>query len=525
MWLSLKHKVTLTFGVTILILMSIGALSAQHLVRRTIEEDLYAQMEQAGQTIFSTFYREQERWGWIDPREAEALIQQSLVGRLSIVQVRVAYEGVLGNWRRSYVFMPQYFPTEPDGTINEESEPLIGTIRGVFTDVLPNKGELTLRVDVSTADADYLAQGLTNLFTFITMGGMLFLLALTYFMVHRLVSAPLGVLSRMTRRVAQGQLDVPAESSLLCRKDEIGELSNAFENMIKALRKARDENADLLHQAQDFNRELEARVEDARRDLAEKNQALLVARECVGRQERLAALGQLAGNIAHEIGTPLSTLSGYLQLVLSDRSLTPDVREHLDVAAGEAQRVTRIIRRFLDSTRGLRPVLERFALKDQMQQVVELSLPAVNRERYQVVLELSPAVQEITSDPGLLRQVLTNLIKNAVDAMPEGGQLTLRANAVGSDVVIEVEDTGQGVPEASRDQIFEPFYTTKEVGRGTGLGLAISREICRALKGSLELVSGKSGAGKSGSGACFALRLPQSVPAPVFSIQVPAAAS
>jgi len=317
------------------------------------------------------------------------------------------------------------------------------------------------------------------------------------------VSAPLSELKELTRKVTDGNFEVRPTDRLLSKSDEIGDLTEAFQSMLTALRRARDENQRLLEHTQGFNRELAERIQEATRDLADKSEALIDAREALARRERLAALGQLVGSIAHEIGTPLSTLSGYLQLVLADESLSNDVREPLEVAAGEAQRMTQIIRSFLDSARGLRSEPQPVNLTTLVEEVLSLVMFEGIRERYSITVDVAPEAELVVTDPGLLRQVLTNLIKNAIDAVGESGAVQIRGWIAGDELSIQVEDDGPGIPTEDLERIFEPFFTTKGPRQGTGLGLPICKEIMRVLKGSLSVVTSAPGAG-----ICFELRLP-----------------
>lgn len=328
-------------------------------------------------------------------------------------------------------------------------------------------------------------------------------------MTLRLVTAPLEEMRRLTRKITEGDLTASLPATLAARQDEIGALGTSFSRMMDALRRSRSENDALIANVRNFNRQLEARVAEATAQLGRKNQqlqavnrALIDARDQITRQERLAALGQMLGSIAHEIGTPLSTISGHLQLLLVDNSLPREARESLGVALQEAVRMRDIIRRFLSRARGTPPAREVVAVPELLAQVVELSLPVGQRDRYAVEAHVTPQVVEPFTDPALLRQVLINLVSNARDAMPEGGHLDLSASREGRFLVIHVDDSGPGIPPEDREHVFEPFFTTKAVGEGTGLGLAICREITRALHGSVSVGGAPLG------GARFTLRVP-----------------
>jgi signal transduction histidine kinase len=228
----------------------------------------------------------------------------------------------------------------------------------------------------------------------------------------------------------------------------------------------------------------------------------VAARRDLTAKERLAALGQLSGTIAHELGNPLNALSGRVQLLARDAGCPQEVRTELGAIEGEVRRMTAIIRRFLDSSRALTPAPEPVEVAALVDEALSLSVSADARARIAIVRECDPALGAVVTDPGLLRHVLTNLISNAVDAMPAGGRLTLRAARDGGQLELSVADTGVGMAPEERRRIFEPFYSTKPPGRGTGLGLAICREIAAALNGRIEVES------EPGKGSKFTLVVP-----------------
>jgi len=167
---------------------------------------------------------------------------------------------------------------------------------------------------------------------------------------------------------------------------------------------------------------------------------------------------------------------------------------------GEVQRMTQIIRRFLDQTRGFTPAAETVQLAPLVDEALDLTLGTEARARIQVARDVDGGT--VRTDPGLVRHLLTNLVANAVDAMPNGGRLEVQARHDGRDVVLRVADTGSGMAPEVKRHIFEPFYTTKPSGKGTGLGLAICKEIARALKGRIDVES------EPGRGSIFTVRFP-----------------
>jgi two-component system NtrC family sensor kinase len=223
---------------------------------------------------------------------------------------------------------------------------------------------------------------------------------------------------------------------------------------------------------------------------------------------RLATLGQLAAQLAHEIGTPLSSVSGHIQLALLQRDLDPALRERLEVAAREIERISKIVRDYLDSTRPLEPERHATALPKLLEEAIELVRGVEPAQRVAVECSVDPALGDVITDPGLLRQIVVNLISNALDAVDGdgGGHVTVTAQALDEDVLITIGDTGHGISAEDLRRIFEPFYTTKGRGKGTGLGLAICRQLTAALGGTISVES------ESGKGSTFFVRLPRQGP-------------
>jgi two-component system, NtrC family, sensor kinase len=309
----------------------------------------------------------------------------------------------------------------------------------------------------------------------------------------------LDVLGRAMRDVEGGDLErrVSAVDS-----DEVGRLSQGFNRMLERLSEADRE-------IRAFNQRLAREIDAATQDLYKKNMALNqlnrllidLRRENASRV-RLATLGQLAAQLAHEIGTPLSSVSGHLQLALRERDLLPGVRERLEVAVKEIGRIGRIVRDYLDSTRSLEPERKPSSLRQILTEAVELSAGSDRGEGapIEVVIDVDPA--GFLTDPGLLRQIVINLLTNALDAIEKGGRIVLAARVAAEEVTITVNDTGTGIGPEDLRRIFEPFYTTKGRGKGTGLGLAICRELVAALGGSIAVES------TPGEGSTFTVRLP-----------------
>lgn len=220
------------------------------------------------------------------------------------------------------------------------------------------------------------------------------------------------------------------------------------------------------------------------------------------RAEKLAAMGKLAAGLIHEIRNPLTSVRGFIQLLAEKKPPGDREREYLDVVLSEIDRVNEIIRNFLYLSRAgkFRPVAT------DLGRVVRDILMIVENQAalkgIRLVSECAPDVPAVQADPEQIKQVLLNLIQNAFQAMPCGGQLTVRLypDAAGKNVVLEVEDTGVGIPPEHFSHLGEAFFTTKE--DGTGLGLAISYRIIEDHQGKISVQS------EEGKGTRFTITLP-----------------
>ena len=346
----------------------------------------------------------------------------------------------------------------------------------------------------SLAEAERLVAAERRALLFVAVGAGLFLVAAFWILLGRILVRRVGQLSDTMRAVEGGAMTVaapaPEEGG-----DELAYLARGFNRMLAQIR--------------GFNEELQARIADATVELTRKNRALeelnellVAARRDLTAQERLAALGQLAGTIAHELGNPLNAVSGHVQLLARRPELSEPTRAQVQIVNDEVQRMAQIIRRFLDQTRGFTPTAEKVEVEPLVDEALDLTLGTEARAKIQIQREVDGAAAQVRTDPGLVRHLLTNLVANAVDAMPNGGRLEVQAHREGQDLVLRVADTGMGMEADVKRRIFEPFFTTKASGLGTGLGLSICKEIARALKGRIDVES------EPGRGSTFTVRFP-----------------
>jgi signal transduction histidine kinase len=217
--------------------------------------------------------------------------------------------------------------------------------------------------------------------------------------------------------------------------------------------------------------------------------------------QRLALLGQVAAGVAHEINNPLAVILGYLKVLRKNAELSKDAAEQLRIAEDEAKQCQRIVQALLDLGR---PV----ALRPSLVNLAELACEAIDRlseagkldERKVAKPDLDRGAV-VRGDPAALRQVISNLVLNAVEATGDSGSITVTVRPTGAELELEVRDDGRGLPPDVSERVFEPFFTTK--AGGTGLGLAISQAIATAHHGKLELHS------SPGRGTRACLRMPR----------------
>jgi len=322
-------------------------------------------------------------------------------------------------------------------------------------------------------------------------------LALTV-LLERRVTRPVAALVTAMRRAEAGGLDVRVADT---GGAEFGFLGRSFNSMLVRI--------------EDLTGGLESRVRQATSDLAEKNRQLEDANERlwraqldVVRSERFAALGQMAATIAHELGTPLNSVLGYTQLLLRESPTSPQAAK-LGIIESQVARMIETIRSVLDRTRNRQAPKAPVAIAPLIAEALTLVSTRLGSRGPTVATDGLPAdLPPVPGDAIGLRQVLLNLLSNAIDATDPPGTVSVAAGVVSEDgggarqLEIRVTDTGRGMGPDEVRRVFEPFYTTKAPGRGTGLGLSIVDHIVRAHGGRVVVES------RLGLGTTMRLRLP-----------------
>jgi two-component system NtrC family sensor kinase len=307
--------------------------------------------------------------------------------------------------------------------------------------------------------------------------------------------------------------DLKAEA-LLNSSDELGMIAGSYNRMLRQIREATTERISLIERINNFNVELKSKVESATAELTKRNSELHQLNEKLLKMqlelvqlERLAVAGQLTATFAHEVGTPLNLISGHVQLLIESFSGNEIITRKLTLVQSQIRRLGEIVRRFLDATRRPKLDLAPVDLNQLIQEVSALIVPTLQIRRVKCDNRLTADLPVIQADRKQLEQVLLNLINNSLDAMPREGHLLIETE-MNSDqrVAIRITDSGQGIEPDHLDRLFQPMFTTKEIGQGTGLGLTICRAIIKEHGGEIEV---KSTVGK---GTTFSILLPAEVP-------------
>jgi signal transduction histidine kinase len=309
------------------------------------------------------------------------------------------------------------------------------------------------------------------------------LLVLSYFALTRLIVGPLDALSRAARRVAAGArvLEVPRAGAR--ELVELGEgLSVMTEKLLaeeEALRKKVDE------------------VERATLSLKEAQDRLV-------RSERLASVGRLAAGLAHEVGNPITAMIGMQDLLLEGGLDEAEQRDFIARMRKETVRISAILRDLLAFARpgAIAKASEPGNVESAVYDTVTLLTPQRAMRDVELSVDVHPDLPEVALSSEHLVQVLLNLLLNAADACEGGGHVTVTASKSPLGVLLAVEDDGPGVAADVRNRLFEPFVTTKDVGKGTGLGLAVCRGLVEAAGGSIQLDE------RHPKGARFVVELP-----------------
>ena len=315
---------------------------------------------------------------------------------------------------------------------------------------------------------------------FILVGGTV---ALVLFVTRKSITIPISQLVEGVKNMAKGKLNTRID---LKRGDELSDLAQAFNQMAIDLNEAQEK----------IIQEAETRLELER---------------SLRQSEKLATIGQLASGLAHEIGTPLNIISGRAELAKRRLENNEEVQKNLDIIVQQTERITKIIQQLLGFVRKKRPDQKALNISTILETTLDFLEQQVQKQRVRVVKEMKDNLPSVMGDPDQLQQVFLNLILNALQSMSEGGKLRLSVSSKwisregledGQRQYVEVcvEDTGVGMEREVIQNIFNPFFTTKD--KGTGLGLTVSHGIVQDHEGWVDVES------EIGKGSVFKVYLP-----------------
>ncbi len=291
------------------------------------------------------------------------------------------------------------------------------------------------------------------------------LVALISHLIGKNLIGPIKTLVRFTTKVAAGNLDEQCE---ITTQDEIRDLAVAFNQMTLDLKQSRDK----LIQA-----------------------------------ERLATAGKMSASFAHEIRNPLSSMRMLAQMLMQKPEMsTEQHQQSLQYILEEIEQIDGIVKGLMDFARPATLNLVQQPLDRTLKAVLALMEANLAHHKIQLVLELAPAPSEIQFDSDKLKQAVMNVVLNAMEAMPQGGTLTLSTVEEGGEICIKIKDTGTGIPDADMAHLFEPFFTRKT--KGVGLGLANVKRILEEHGGDVKIES------TLGEGTTVSMQLPMNTPGP-----------
>lgn len=401
------------------------------------------------------------RWTWLDLDERNpegARVDHDVISAVRSGNTRTRVAVRPDGARVVYAYLPLIRPDHRPAAL-ELSRPLVSRSHVFWTEVR----EQLVASTVVAAFATFLAVVLTSW----------------------IVSRPLAQVAEQARRIGAGDLShrLPIQSS-----DEVSSLVRDLNAMCDQLRDA----------------QMRADLEGQRR---------IAALEQLRHADRLRTVGTLSSGIAHELGTPLAVIAMRAKMVASGEVPPEDAADSCKIIAAQADRVTRIVRQLLDFARRRAPKRAEAELRELAERTATLLASLAKKSNVDVVLDPTSKPVHANVDAAQIEQALTNLVINAVHAMPKGGTVTVatrnvRAAPAGAPeaardcAVIEIRDEGEGIATEHLSRIFEPFFTTKGVGEGTGLGLSVTHGIIEDHEGWMTADS------EIGKGSTFTLYLP-----------------
>jgi two-component system, NtrC family, sensor kinase len=492
--LSLRTRLTLLVTLAVALVIGVQAVIEIGVFERTVERDLLETARLTALTVSDDFELRREP---IDLDAVSAMLHEVAVSApairtVSIISVAGEQTEVLAS--TSSVERPEAL-TAARQAVDRHQTVILSGPPGTAIVAAPTlrdgrpAGAAVVTVSLGSV-AQLRTKGRQVTLWFAPIVVLLLTLVIDWF-ARRLIHRPVARIHDAMQRAGDG--DFSARASVV-RPDEIGDVASGLNDMLARL--------------QHFNEALQDRVDEATSELRVKNQELVESyrrvfalREALARAEQMAAVGQMAASVAHQVGTPLNLISGYVQMLHQDMAVDPKTSRRLVIVQEQIAKVDAVVRTMLDHAR--RPDTRwPTSIGALLARVADVARPKLDASRISLKLEVAADLPPVEADSEELELSILNLVNNSLDAMPSGGTLSIRAVDAGSHVRIDITDSGVGIAPDLLPRIFDPWVTTKPAGRGTGLGLSITRDVIARHGGT---ISADSEPGRT----TFTIRLPR----------------
>jgi signal transduction histidine kinase len=369
--------------------------------------------------------------------------------------------------------------------IETESGPALGLLYPASVDIKGSHVVVGI-IGFSRANAEIMNSA-QQLLIFSSIGLLLFILFILGLSYGWIIGRPLKMIIQTIDEFQKGQYinRIP-----IVHRDEWGQISKHFNMMA-------DEIQDVITRNLDLNRHLEDRVR-------EETLKVVQLQKQVADLKQLTALGHLTANLAHDMGTPLHSIGGLANLLLEKEGWSPDVAHKLKLIVQQTQRLDNVIQNVRKATRLPEPHFEVLTIQEILSETLPLVESFMQKNRVEMKVNIDDVIKPLYVDRYRIQTALMNIIQNALEAMPQGGKITISAQTISPNglVAVTINDTGTGMPLDMIEKACEPFFSTRQNEGLRGLGLAIVRDIVKTHGGKMEIKS------SPGQGTSIILYLP-----------------
>jgi len=362
---------------------------------------------------------------------------------------------------------PQYIRLQID------DGPAVGLLYPVISEKSRTTQFVVGVINFSRVNVEILSRA-QRLLVISTIGLLVFILLVLVASYRWLIGRPLSIIIRTIDEFQTGQY---VKRIPITRRDEWGHLAEHFNSMAQEIER-------VLARNQELTRSLEDRVQEATRRVVELQRQ-------VNQLQQLTALGYLTATLAHDLGTPLHSIAGLASLLKEKGDRPPDETRKLELIVQQTQRLNAVIQNVRRATRPPEPHFEAVGVPELLNETLSLVEPLVRKAGIELQIHIDEHIPQINADRSRVQTALFNLIQNAMEAMPEGGRITVfaKTDLEKKEVSLTVQDTGIGIPPELMERIYEPFFSTHQEERLRGLGLAIVQDIIKIHGGRIAIES------------------------------------